>query len=793
MVEEENFGAIVIGSGFGGTIAALTLSNYFSDRVANANDRIKQVCLLERGQWWISHELPYRTQDERDREKSTDPNSSKPNMREFLVDGQYPVGYWAHPDNSKGLIDLALKDRLFSKKGLYDYRPLADGVHAIVASGVGGGSLVYSNVTLAPPEEVYQKWATQDYGKPKNLENYFDPARAFIGVDKITTLAGLGTKNAKLDKSRIFQEAADKLRNSPSKIVSNPPNSIHPEDPTPDPDLGFGLDLAITDVQDQPINGIKVSKTGHFEPSPPESVGEVLRDQNQQNVCQRQGRCVLGCLPGARHTLNKKLVKALQNKDTKDILTVRALCEAETIEIKEPGLYRVHYNQYGSDGKLVSQRSVTAKILVVAAGTLGSTELLLRSRDKLNLSELVGEGFSTDGDLLGFTILSGKGHVKQVDNTRGPINTCHALFAPEGKFAYSIEDTTIPKMVAPLFATMLEIFAATRHIGPWKRLRHGLSLIRHFGFLGLAIMIFGFDIPRLQGMISGLLNTPRVTALIEQSAGSSDSNNPESSVANTELGGIAAQVLDLFTKDLENPLASPEERLSRFFIFSCMGIDNAKGVLKLRQKGEESEDNPSEPLKLNYSLEENRQVFEKIIDGMNMLAKAIDPSASPAYSPYWTPSGGASADLFSLHPLGGVHGHRHRKKAARDRSLFVLHPLGGCAMGRSSAEGVVNSFGQVWDHKSSKGLHENLYVLDGSIVPGALGVNSSLTIAALALRGVENLVEALENKALKQLPKFNPKDYWPDSGLIQQLSLLRKRQSPSPQPPIEKTPVVIEA
>ena len=29
------------------------------------------------------------------------------------------------------------------------------------------------------------------------------------------------------------------------------------------------------------------------------------------NYCERQGRCILGCLPGARHTLNKQLMRAV--------------------------------------------------------------------------------------------------------------------------------------------------------------------------------------------------------------------------------------------------------------------------------------------------------------------------------------------------------------------------------------------------------------------------------------------------------------------------------------------------
>ena len=81
--------------------------------------------------------------------------------------------------------------------------------------------------------------------------------------------------------------------------------------------------------------------------------------------------------------------------------------------------------------------------------------------------------------------------------------------------------------------------------------------------------------------------------------------------------------------------------------------------------------------------------------------------------------------------------------AAGARSFFALdagplgkfitvHPLGGCPMSDDPATGVVNDRGKVHGY-------EGLYVLDGSIVPTALGVNPSKTIAALAERGVELL------------------------------------------------------
>jgi cholesterol oxidase len=66
----------------------------------------------------------------------------------------------------------------------------------------------------------------------------------------------------------------------------------------------------------------------------------------------------------------------------------------------------------------------------------------------------------------------------------------------------------------------------------------------------------------------------------------------------------------------------------------------------------------------------------------------------------------------------------------------TVHPLGGCPMGDDPRTSVVDDGGQV---HGVPGLH----VLDGSIVPTALGVNPSKTIAALAERGAHRLAAAL--------------------------------------------------
>ena len=55
----------------------------------------------------------------------------------------------------------------------------------------------------------------------------------------------------------------------------------------------------------------------------------------------------------------------------------------------------------------------------------------------------------------------------------------------------------------------------------------------------------------------------------------------------------------------------------------------------------------------------------------------------------------------------------------------TAHILGGCPIGTGPEDGVV-------DDRCEAFGHPGLFVVDGSIMPGNLGVNPSLTIAALA-------------------------------------------------------------
>lgn len=71
-----------------------------------------------------------------------------------------------------------------------------------------------------------------------------------------------------------------------------------------------------------------------------------------------------------------------------------------------------------------------------------------------------------------------------------------------------------------------------------------------------------------------------------------------------------------------------------------------------------------------------------------------------------------------------------------DLMLTSYHPLGTCKMGHDPKTSVVDTDHQTHDVK-------NLYIVDGSTVPGPLGVNPQVTIMAMATRAAARIADAM--------------------------------------------------
>lgn len=277
---------------------------------------------------------------------------------------------------------------------------------------------------------------------------------------------------------------------------------------------------------------------------------------------------------------------------------------------------------------------------------------------KLVLSDRLGKGYSTNGDLLG-VINPTKTNIHA---TRGPIVTSAIKFN-EDSFVYTIEDSNIPKMFA----------------GVSRLLSQSSSFRRLLANVGSG---------RIQEIISMITQNP---------------------------SGIPLPNIDF-------SLQISEQDLSKTLLLAGMGTDTSDGIIKLQDawKNNPNRDmNAWNVLDINFDMNKLVPLFNKMRHSMERIAKEVGEKGSASFStPLWNP--------FNTN----------------ENLTIVLHNLGGCSMGKDRNNGVVNNFGQVYKGNGATltEKYNDFYIVDGGIVPSSIGVNSSLTISALAFRIAENLV-----------------------------------------------------
>jgi len=157
-LEEWTPEAVVIGSGFGGAVAACRLSQ--------AGFR---VLVLERGRRYEPADFPTLPAD----------SGLLPDLRRY---------------------DFA------SDQGLWDVADLGELV-SVQAAGYGGGSLVYANVHLRPPRAVFDdRWPAR-FRERAELEDFFDLGAYMLGVRPSNTHPGF----FEFEKAHELERAATRL------------------------------------------------------------------------------------------------------------------------------------------------------------------------------------------------------------------------------------------------------------------------------------------------------------------------------------------------------------------------------------------------------------------------------------------------------------------------------------------------------------------------------------------------------------------------------------------------------
>jgi cholesterol oxidase len=240
-----------------------------------------------------------------------------------------------------------------SPTGLFDFRLGAD-IHVLVGCGLGGGSLINAGVALRPDARVFADSAwPRDVRSDALLELGFARAAAMLRPRAYRDAPSL-------TKYRALEAA--------SAAFDLPP-------------VAAPVVVSFEDV---------VNPAGVAQPA-----------------CTLCGDCCSGCNVGAKNTV------AMTYLPDAKAHGARIFTELSVSHVaKHGGGWRVHFapsNDRESDALFVD-----AKTVVLAAGTLGSTEILLRSREKgLGVSDRLGERFSANGDIIAFA-LGGRERVNAV-------------------------------------------------------------------------------------------------------------------------------------------------------------------------------------------------------------------------------------------------------------------------------------------------------------------------------------------------------------------------------------------
>lgn len=483
-----------------------------------------------------------------------------------------------YPDTLRGALrefQIDLPGRhLFSPSALYDLRVGPD-MSVFVGCGLGGTSLINANVALPLDDGFFKKepWPRAFRDDPRGMRPWFEKAEATLGVQK-------------------YPETLE------------PPRKLRLLEEIGRGRGGFALaPLTVTFPGTDARPGPAARHAG-VAPRP----------------CTGCGDCVSGCNYAAKNTLIMNYLP-LAKFHGAAIFTETKVRRVEPAAGPHRARWRVHFEalRSGRERFGAAPLSVIARTVILAAGSLGSTEILFRSREAgLTVSDMLGRRFSGNGDAFAFSY-----------NNRTPANA----------------------------------------VGLGRRSPHGLEapgpcicgLVRRPDFL--------LEDGVIPGALSPVLSIGFLLARLMTSR-----DRPKPPAARGE------SIWRLLDRCVRGGVLSTQT-------FLAMVADPSYGELV-------QED---DRIRVRWPGAGRAPAYRALEDALVEAAAKLDGAYVPS-------------------PFGPI----------------TVHPLGGCVMGDTAEQGVVDDSGRVFG--DDRGAHEGLYVCDASIVPGPLGCNPLLTIAALAER-----------------------------------------------------------
>lgn len=310
-VVREEHRVIVVGSGFGGGIAAL--------RLAQAG---VPVLLLERGKRW-----------------ATGPNADT-------------FGNPLNPD--RRLLWHGSAPQLFGKPvALEPYTGLLDAVvgenmTALCAAGLGGGSLLYQGMSLQPSEAVFNTHFPQELDWRLMDRVHYPRVAAML-----------------------------RLAVAPDELIAHP-----------------HYKAARIFARNAAAAGLPVSKI----PMPIDWNFALAETRGEMRASYTNGAGAFGVNNGGKHSVDVTYVAAAE---ATGLVDVRVMHNVTEVERGPDGRWLVHVDRTDETARVLEKKILTAKALIMAAGSLNTTDLLMRAAAKglvPDMPDELGAGWGTNAD-----------------------------------------------------------------------------------------------------------------------------------------------------------------------------------------------------------------------------------------------------------------------------------------------------------------------------------------------------------------------------------------------------------
>lgn len=389
-----DFDVVIVGSGYGGAVAAAELAG--CTNAANGNRRVS-VCVLERGKEYLAGMFPTRLGDLPGHIRVTAPGTGRPRGR---------------------------------REGLFDFR-IGEDVSALVANGLGGGSLINAGVMDLPAQRMLAGWPAQIW--PDLEAKYFAIAKR-----------RLGAADAKGDNTIARHDEQARKHAALKALAKN----AGPE--------GHFRDAAVTIAMQPGYNDASV----------------------ERNPCRFCGDCATGCNRDAKDSLDVNLLAVASLRDA-EIFTGATVLSLSREQGTDAWILQVAH----TDDKLRERQGgplrLRARKVILAAGTFGSTEILLRSRSSaLQFSRHLGQRFSANGD----SIAAVYGQSGAVNNSRDEAEPClqtgvgptitGVVDLREQADDCLIEDLAIPAAIRRVFEEVVTTSNLLHELGSADESRH---------------------------------------------------------------------------------------------------------------------------------------------------------------------------------------------------------------------------------------------------------------------------------------------------------------------------------